>query len=156
MISKTTILAVRTLMHIGKHKGNAVHSPRQVAEVLKESPTYLAKVTRQLVKSGILRAEKGAHGGVYLGRAAGDITLLEIVEACQGAIVGDYCRPECDKRLTCSYHVAAQELRDAIVSVLSQWTLERLMERPSSNRVGHLTGLICLMAGGQPQAASAR
>ncbi len=149
MINKTTLLAIRTLIHLGRQKENIIRSPRQVAETLGESPTYLAKVTRLLVKAGILRAEKGAHGGVYLGRLPNGITLLQIVEACQGAVVGDYCRPDCDKRSVCSYHLAAEQLRAAIVGVLSVWTLQQLMERPISRVPGNLGGLICLMAGGQ-------
>lgn len=155
MINKTTLLAIRTLIHMGRQPDNAVRAPRQMAEALGESPTYLAKVTRELVKAGILRAEKGARGGVYLGRAPREITLLAVVEACQGEIVGDYCREDCDKRVVCSYHAAAEQLRAAIVAVLSQWTLARLMQRPSSNRVSAAMGLICLMAGGQPMSGTA-
>lgn len=156
MINKTTILAIRTLIHLGRHADNAVSNPRQIAETLQESPTYLAKVTRQLVKAGILRAEKGAYGGVYLSRRPSDITLLQIVEASQGTIVGDYCRPGCDKRAICSYHAAAEELRAAIVGVLGNWTLARLMEHPSSGKVVQQFGLVCLMAGRQPMAAMQR
>ncbi len=149
MINKTTILAIRTLIHMGRQADNAVRSPRHMAATLHESATYLAKVTRLLVKAGILRAEKGAYGGAYLSRRPGEITLLQIVEACQGAIVGDYCRPDCDKRVICSYHLAAEELRVAMVGVLGEWTLARLMERPSSSQAAHLSGLACLMTGGQ-------
>jgi len=156
MINKTTILALRTLIHMGWQSDNAIRSPRQMAELLGESPTYLAKVTRLLVKAGILRAEKGVRGGVYLSRRPGDITLLQIVEACQGAIVGDYCRPDCDKRVICSYHLAAEELRVAIIGALGGWTLARLMERPSSSKVTQLSGMVCLMTGGQPIAAAMR
>lgn len=154
MINKTTLIAIRTLIYMGRQQGNAVRSPRQIAEVLGESPTYLAKVTRLLVKSGILRAEKGAHGGVYLGRAPRSILLLEIVEACQGAIVGAYCQPGFDRRITCSYHAAAEELRTAIVEVLSQWTLSKLMERPSSPQIVQLNGFACLMTSRQPATAA--
>ncbi|MEZ5353998.1 MAG: Rrf2 family transcriptional regulator [Bryobacteraceae bacterium] len=150
MITKTTLLAIRTLIHLGRREDRVIRSPRQIAEALEESPTYLAKVARMMVKAGILRAEKGAHGGVYLCQLPADITLLQIVEACQGTIVGDYCRPDCDKRKVCSYHVAAEQLRVAIVGVLSAWTLEQLMQRPISRVPESLGGLVCLMAGGQP------
>ena len=156
MINKTTLLAIRTLIHMGQQSANAVRSPRQMAEALNESPTYLAKVTRLLAKAGILRAEKGVRGGVYLGRVPGDITLLQIVEACQGAIVAAHCRPDCDKRGICSYHLAAEQLRTAIVGVLSEWTLSGLMERPSSRRMASVPGLVCLMAGRQPMTAAMR
>lgn len=152
MINKTSLLAVRTLIHLSRDRDHAVRSPRQLAETLRESPTYLAKVTGLLVKAGMLRAEKGARGGVYLSKAPADITLLQVVEACQGSIVGDYCRPDCDKRIVCSYHLAADELRTAIVKVLDAWTIERLSTRASSSKVGDIGGIVCLMAGGQPAA----
>ncbi len=148
MITKTTRLAIRLLIHLGRGNPELVQSPRAIAEALEESPTYLAKVTRLLVKAGILRAEKGAHGGVYLAKPAERITLLAIVEGCQGSIVGDYCQPGCNTKITCSYHAAAEELRTAIVGVLSQWNLVRLMERPYSSKVA-THGLACVMTGGQ-------
>jgi Rrf2 family protein len=149
MISKTTLLAIRVLNFLGRQPGNSVLSQRKMAEALQESPTYLAKVTRELVRAGILRAEKGARGGVHISRAPNEITLLQIVEACQGAIVGDYCSPDCDRRSVCSYHRAAEELHLAMVRVLSRWTMARLMERPSSNRVTPPGGSFCRMTGGQ-------
>jgi Rrf2 family protein len=153
MINKTTLLAIRTLIHMGHQRENAVLSPRLLAEALQESPTYMAKVARLLVKAGILRAEKGARGGVYLCRRPAAIPLLQIVEACQGAIVGDYCRPACDKRTVCSYHLAAEDLRGAIVGALSAWTLEQLMKRPVARVPLGAGAQACLMAGGQPMNA---
>ena len=59
MLTKTTISAIRTLTYLGLHAGDKVPlSPRYLAEELGESPTYLAKVVRHLVKVGILRASR--------------------------------------------------------------------------------------------------
>ncbi|MBI4907907.1 MAG: Rrf2 family transcriptional regulator [Acidobacteria bacterium] len=142
MISKTTILAIRTLMHLAQQPPQAVLTPRSIAEALHESPSYLAKVTRLLVKAGTLRAEKGVHGGVHLTRPAEKVTLLEIVEACEGAILGGFCEEGCGRHRICSYHVSTKELRAAVVGVYSRWTLARLMERPCV----HAGTSACLMA----------
>lgn len=147
MVTKTSISAIRTLLFLAGQRPGEVHSPRAIAEVLGESPTYLAKIARQLCKAGILHAEKGTRGGVYLTRSADKITLQQVVEACQGAFVGDYCEPGRSPKVTCSYHAAAEELRAAIVGVLSRWTLARLMERPYSRKSGQ-QGLPCVMFGG--------
>ncbi len=117
-------------MFVAQNGGDGVLSPRRIAEELGESPTYLAKVTRALVKAGILRAEKGVKGGVWLGRAPRQITLLAVVEACQGTILGNYCQEGCSPKLTCAYHQAAEELRDAIVGTLGHWTLDQLQQKP--------------------------
>jgi Rrf2 family nitric oxide-sensitive transcriptional repressor len=132
MITKTTLSALRALLFVAATPGGRRVSPREVADTLGESPTYMAKVARELVKAGILRADKGVKGGLYLDRPASEITLREIVRACQGEIIGDYCRFPGDPRETCSYHQAAGELHEAVTRVLSAWTLARLMERPCS------------------------
>lgn len=106
-------------------------SPRKVAAYLDESPAYLAKVLRLLVRSGILRAERGVAGGVFLSRASQEITLLQIVEACQGIIHGDYCQQLDDSAGVCAFHEASVELERVVVAVLSRWTLADLEKRPS-------------------------
>src|SRR5262249_60916420 len=115
MITKTTISAIRALMFVAQHPDEGFLSPRRIGDALGEWPTYRAKVTRSLVKAGILRAERGVKGGVWLGRPPDQITLLAVVEACQGAILADYCQDGCDIRTVCAYHRAALELRTAIV-----------------------------------------
>jgi Rrf2 family protein len=130
MITRTTISAIRALLFVSQNRNDGFLSPRRIGEALGESPTYLAKVTRSLVKSGILRAEKGVKGGVWLARSPEQITLLAVVEACQGTILGNYCQDGCRKDLVCGYHRAAEELREGIVGVLSNWTLAQMLRKP--------------------------
>jgi len=130
MITKTTLSAVRTLIFVSRNTDDGFLSPRRIGDALGESPTYLAKVARSLVKAGVLRAERGVKGGVRLARPPRQITLLAVVEACQGAILGDYCQDGCQRDRVCSYHLAAEELRSAIVGVLSNWTLADLLRKP--------------------------
>ncbi len=146
MTSKTTILAIRTLLFLARQPQPVVFTPRSIAESLHESPSYLPKVTRLLARAGILRAEKGVHGGVHLARPPERVTLLEIVEACQGAVLADVCQDGCKTGRTCSFHASAEELRTAVVDVYSRWTLARLMEKPSIARRGLSTAMPCLMS----------
>ena len=132
MITKTTLSAIRVLQHLAHENSGKVKSPRTMASLLGESPTYLAKVVRQLVKAGILQAQRGASGGVRLGRAAAEITLLDIVEASQGKIAVDHCRSDCAIGDVYGYHQAAVELRGSIVGVLSHWTLAQLLSKATS------------------------
>lgn len=130
MITKTSLLATRALLFLATANQAVAISPRNIALELGESQAYLAKVLRFLVKAGILRAEHGSRGGVLLNRRTSEITLLAIVEACQGAIVGSYCKDVADLGATCAFHRAAVELRHAIVTVLGRWTLEHLVTSP--------------------------
>jgi len=154
MLSKTSISALRVLTYLAQQEEGACLSPRRIASVLGESPTYLAKVSRHLVKAGILRAEKGVRGGVRMGQSPGEITLLSVVEACQGAIVGDFCQSSRPAASFCGFHRAALELHGAVTGVLSKWTLAHLIESPLP--AGELpAGLTCVMARGVAVSAAA-
>lgn len=146
MITKTSLLATRALVFLAEAEQGVVASPRSIAARLGESPAYMAKVLRSLVKAGILRAEHGRKGGVLLNRRSSDVTLLAIVEACQGAIAGSYCQDIDDLRITCAFHKAAVELRDSVVNALSRWTLEQLAASPRPTK--RLPGdAHCMMVG---------
>ena len=120
-------------------------SPRKIAQQLGESPAYMAKVLRLLVKAGILRSEHGSKGGVLLSKSPDEITLLAIVEACQGSIASSHCGEVDDLGTTCAFHRAAVELRHSMVAVLSRWTLEDLAAAPHPS--GRLPkGMHCVMA----------
>jgi|SRR5215831_12819573 len=140
MITKTSLLATRALLCLAKDQ-QGIATPRSIALKLGESPAYMAKVLRSLVKAGILRAEHGSKGGVLLNRRADEITLLAVVEACQGAIVASYCQDIDDIETTCAFHRAAAELRETTKAVLSRWNLEQLAKAPG--------GTACLPKGKQ-------
>ena len=146
MLSKTSLLATRALLVLANDQQGVATSPRQIAGLLGESHAYMAKVLRLLVKAGILHAERGAKGGVFLNRQPSEISLLNIVEACQGQIAGSYCQDVADRRTTCSFHRAALELQTSIVQVLAHWSLEDLAEIPVA-RHALPGGIQCVMTG---------
>ncbi len=130
MFSKTTRSAIRMLTHLGKRGAPDPVSPRVLAEELGESPSYLTKVARDLVKSGILKSHRGVSGGVVIGREPRSITLLAIAQACQGEILADFCEGESHPTEVCAFHQACAELHGVIVSILCKWTLAHFIERP--------------------------
>lgn len=130
MLTKTSLSAVRALAFLAYQRREQPWSPRSIAQQLGESPTYLAKVVRHLVRAGILKAHRGVTGGVVLLQPPEAISLLAIVEACQGRILGDFCSDADDLGKVCAFHRAGAELHRAIVGVLSRWTLADLLAKP--------------------------
>ena len=59
-------------------------SSRDLAELQGISPSFLAKILPKLEKAGIVAASEGVRGGYRLGRAAKDISFLQIVDAIEG------------------------------------------------------------------------
>jgi Rrf2 family nitric oxide-sensitive transcriptional repressor len=130
MLTQTSESAIRLLIHLALKGGSEPQSYRQIAEKLGESVTYMGKVTSLLVRANVLRAHRGALGGVQLSRPPQMITMLSIVEACQGILVGDYCQATTELTSTCGFHHASAQLHKAISEVLSRWTLADLASRP--------------------------
>ena len=57
----------------------------RLAELHDVSATYLAKQLQALSRAGLVRSAQGQAGGYVLTRGAEDITVLDVVEAVDGA-----------------------------------------------------------------------
>lgn len=150
MLNQTTVTALQTLMYLCQREGNGPVAPAEIARQLDASLPYLSKINTQLVRADLLRAHRGAKGGVTLSRHPRDISLLEIVEACQGKVLGDYCQPYDDIGVVCGFHAAMHDVQRALLESLSRWTLEDLLKRPrpTGPLQGHPT---CRMACAVPK-----
>jgi Rrf2 family protein len=154
MLNQTTVTALQTLLYLCQRSETTPVAPAEIARQLEASLPYLSKIHTQLVRADLLRAHRGAKGGVTLARAPKDITLLEIVEACQGKVLGDYCQPYDDLAVVCGFHAAMHDLQGAILGSLSRWTLEDLRQRPRPT--GPLQGhASCRMACAVPKQGGA-
>jgi len=149
MLTRTSVTAVRLLLHLDREAPGEFASLKEISSKLEESPTYLAKIARHLVRAGILRAQRGKTGGVIVNRPSDAITLLAIVEACQGAILGNFCQETDRLSDTCALHQAGAELHDAIIGVLGHWTLADFSRQPRPAREFR-DKVRCLLEGGWP------
>lgn len=131
MLTQTSETAIRALVLIALSSEDKLLTPKTIAERLDTSPTYMAKISGLLVKANILKSQRGATGGVTLARDASQITLLAIVEACQGLLVGNYCDDiSAHPEPVCAFHTAMREAHEALLEVLTRWTLGDLVRRP--------------------------
>lgn len=129
MLTKTSEIAVQTLVLLSRRNDQDPVSPRELAARLNASPTYMAKVTGLLVKANLLQAHRGVHGGVSLSRSASQISLLDVVEACQGRILGDYCQEGAASKTVCAFHAAMLDLHEAIIGTLGRWTIDDIEKK---------------------------
>jgi len=130
LITKTTELGIKTLIYLALNTSSKPIPPRIIAEKLGASPTYMQKISNQLVKANILRAHRGSKGGVVLSKPIEEITLLMILEACQGRILPDYCQETDTPEFTCAFHYTMLKLNDSFMEILSNCTLADLAARP--------------------------
>jgi Rrf2 family protein len=98
----------------------------QIANAQQIPVKYLENILSELRQAGIVRSQRGAEGGYWLGKPATDVTLADIIRAVEGPLAnvrGE--RPE-----TLNYPDGAGALQDvwiatraALRSVLEQVTL---------------------------------
>mgnify|MGYP001820735389 CR=1 FL=1 len=133
MLTQASELAVRALVVLSLESKGDPLPPRVLAEKMDCSPSYLSKVLGVLTREGILASLRGAKGGVVLARDPEDVTLLDIVEACDGFLVANYCRsfgPLPDR--VCGFHEAMAEIHETTVDLLTRWRLSDLLANPVS------------------------
>jgi len=66
-------------------------SVEDLAEAQKIPRPFLSKILQQCARAGLIRAKRGAAGGVALARKPEDVALLSIIEACEGRYERDQC-----------------------------------------------------------------
>ena len=94
---------------------------------------HLAKIFRQLVRAGLLRSVRGARGGFTLGRPAGTISPLDVIQVIEGSARVLWCpshplhrgRSPC-----CPLTRMVVEGRRQMEAVLREKTLDRLVVPP--------------------------
>ncbi|MBN8581384.1 MAG: Rrf2 family transcriptional regulator [Anaerolineae bacterium] len=89
-ITRQADYAVRAVLHLAR-SGDTRTATSVIAEEQKIPPSFLAKIISQLSIAGLLHTSRGARGGVTLARQAGEITLLEVIEAIDGPIQLNEC-----------------------------------------------------------------
>lgn len=137
MLTQTSETAIQALVFLILKDSSEPMPPREIADQIGASPTYMAKITRMLVKADILRSHRGALGGVTLSRAPKQISLLDVVEACQGLLIGNYCEGiEGHVEPLCGFHQAMYEVHQSTLSILGRWTLADLAVCPAERGEG--------------------
>jgi Rrf2 family protein len=147
MLTATTESAIRALIFLCRRGDDSPASPREIAGAVGGSPSYMAKITGTLTRAGIVRSRSGMTGGIVLAGPPATITLLDIVQACQGLVIADYCdalggatSPD-----VCAFHQAMHDLHSATIRSLSRWNLKQLAAKPVPQ--GSLSGnTVCRMA----------
>ena len=101
--------------------------------------SYLEHLVAKLRQAGLVSAVRGAHGGYRLARPAGEIAMLEVVQALEGPIAPMECfHPDREGRVLCSHeidrdHACATKLlwtrvHGGVTKALAGTTLAELVE----------------------------
>jgi Rrf2 family iron-sulfur cluster assembly transcriptional regulator len=131
VFSNAAQYALRAVSHLGARDHSGFVPVRVIAEELEIPPTFLAKVLKQLVDTGFLKAYRGPTGGVMLARPTTQITVRQIVEAIDGPELFTECilgLPGCGDRLPCPMHEGWSVIRTQLAADFDRQTIETISE----------------------------
>ncbi len=127
-LSQTTGYAVRALCCLQEPGGQPV-LVEEVAESTGIPRSYLSKLIHKLAKKGLVKARRGHHGGVVLGKPSIEITLEELSEAIDGVAWQKRCLMGlmgCSEGAPCVLHDFWHETLEQILARLRSVTLADL------------------------------
>jgi len=133
-ISKRTDYATRAVLALALAEGDDAVKLEQIAERTEVPASVLEQVMPTLRTAGIVRSERGAHGGYRLNKAPVEITLERIVRLFQGPLapIGYATRrnPDpCPDLVARSLRPVWAEIRDATIDILEHTTFADLAAR---------------------------
>ncbi len=80
MISQTAEYALRAIVWLAAH-GTEPQTTVQIAKATRVPAGYLSKVLQSLGRARLVSSQRGLYGGFTLARPAGEIHVLEVVNA---------------------------------------------------------------------------
>jgi Rrf2 family transcriptional regulator, cysteine metabolism repressor len=98
-VSRKVDYALRAVIHLANEQANArACSVAQIAARERIPRQFLEKIVQQLIHKGLVRSQRGPHGGYILGRSADQMTFRDVIEAVEGPISLNVCvgeHPDC-------------------------------------------------------------
>lgn len=87
----TTDYSIRLMVYLARSGRGKVVSGRELSQGIGITPGYLGKTMLNLRQWGLLSSEQGPLGGFVLMRNPAEITLYEIITACESTIKFNRC-----------------------------------------------------------------
>ena len=130
-ISKLTDYAILVMVELNEQHGHVINAHVLASHTHLELPT-VSKVLKLLAKAGLVQSFRGINGGYSMGRAAGDISVAEIIAAIEGPIAMTECSIEdglCSQEQVCNLRSNWRRISSAVARAMEGVTLAQ-MSRP--------------------------
>jgi len=126
-LTRRTDYALITLAHLARHDGS-LSTAREIADLYHLPLAMLTNVLKALAQHELVESVRGAHGGYRLGKPAGKISLLSVMEALEGQFRLVTCVPhatedaihDCDLKTWCPIQAPIRRLHQTIARWLEQ------------------------------------
>jgi len=131
MISTKGRYALRIMVDLAQHDGEAPVSVREIARRQDISGKYMEQIISVLTRAGLLRSVRGAQGGYHLAKTPRDITVGMILRATEGDLAPAECvahgAQHCNRSGACPSRAVFEKVYSAINDVIDGVMLCDLM-----------------------------
>lgn len=111
------------------NNGDTPISVAEISEIEDVPYAFARSIQHDLVKGGLVKASRGAHGGLMLNCDPAKVTVFDVLESVQGPVTVAQCVQDaefCDKRDGCAYNQVWRGVDKLLEDYLSAITLEEL------------------------------
>lgn len=128
-LTRASSYALHAVAYMAAQKSHDVPlASHKIAEARGIPERFLLKVLKPLVSARVLHSVKGPNGGYRLAKSAGDISMLEILEAVDGPIRGQApFSEESNGALNKKLETICTETADAVKKYLGKVKLSDLV-----------------------------
>lgn len=129
-ITRAGEYAVLAAIHLARQGNERPVMIEEICEAERIPRSFLAKILQTLCRAGIVRSQRGIHGGFRLSREPGQISILHIIEAVEGRIALQRCLDEpvqCHKVGNCTLCDIFGEAQNRMTEVFSNTTVADLL-----------------------------
>ncbi len=135
MISRTAEYALRAMTFLAVAPETA-RTVREIHQTTKVPEGYLSKVMQALTRAGLVRSQRGLHGGFTLAHDPRKLSILEVVNAVDPVQRIHSCPLELPTHGEdlCPMHRRLDDAAAMVEKAFADSTLAELLEEPSKSR----------------------
>lgn len=129
ILSRTSQYAIQALIYIATRPRGEPVLNREIAAHLGVPSAYLAKIMQNLCKGNLLDSFRGRLGGFCLREGAEKTDLMHVLILTEGTGFTDDCvlgLKVCSDETACPMHVRWKPIKEKVVQMLNEQTLEKL------------------------------
>ena len=127
------------MMELAKKYGEGPILSKDISKAQDISFKYLGQLIIPLKIAGLVRSNRGAHGGIMLSKHPEDIKLIDILKAVEGSLYLAECikAPNiCNRSKNCVAREIWEEASEAFLKVFNSITLQKMIERDKAKKNG--------------------
>jgi len=135
-VSRKVDYALRAIIYLSIQKEGRPVPVKEIAARRRIPTKFLEKIIQDLIRSGLVRSHRGAHGGYTLARPAAQVSFRDVIEAIEGPISINLCVTEqrdCSVLASCNMQRIWQEGQRRMLEYFGDTTLADLMPVLQSN-----------------------